>query len=268
MVENIGYRIKFKEKSYTELEEMIKQYSLLFERYEIKVTDSFYNGEYVRNIINLTKKYLKKNFSLHLPKNILEDGEELKKCELLFMILQDLQYEGNLIIHIPSDIDFEKYKSILERLSRMIPKNSILLLENISVEENIEYLIKIDKLYDDIKEACIDNIKFCLDIGHLVFSFYKKNKSQKEAFEELSKCTNILSNIKEIHLHDFNEKIDHLHLGEGLLNLTDIGIFISVNKVNCPIILEITIYNPNEDGYKQIELVKQVLSRVSKEIFQ
>ena len=138
----VGFRMKFSKDHYEELEEMIKQYSTLFGRYEIKVTETFNRVEYVTRIINLSKKYLKNNFSLHLPKNILEDGEELRKCELLFEILQDMNYEGNLITHIPYDIDFEKYESVLEKLSKIIPNGSVLLLENVVVEQSTEYLIK------------------------------------------------------------------------------------------------------------------------------
>jgi len=257
---SIGFRMKFKTRQQEELEETIKQYATLFERYEIKVTDSFDNVEYVRDVVLLSEKYLKSQFSFHLPKNILEDERELKKCELLFQILQDMGYEGNLITHIPTDIDFDNYKSILEKLSQIIPDKSILLLENIVVEDCMGYLIKIDKLFDSINKSNIGNIKFCLDFGHLFFSFYKNNKMQEEELQQLSKCTSILKNVKEIHLHDFNTELDHLHLGEGLLNLEDLIHFILVNKIECPIILEITISNPNEDGYQQIELVKRSLS--------
>lgn len=257
---SVGFRMKFRKKQYDEIEEIIKQYSVLFERYEIKVTDSFENGEYVRNIINLSKKYLKDKFSLHLPKNILEDGEKLKRCKLLFQILQDMKYDGNLITHIPFDIDFEKYESILVQLSQIIPSNSTLLLENIVVEKSSEYLIKINRLFERIDKSNITNIKFCLDFGHLVFSFYKNDKSQGKALKELSNCINIMHNIREIHLHDFNEELDHLHLGEGVLKLENITNFIAINGIRCPIIIETTISNPNEDGCKQIELVKQILS--------
>lgn len=256
---SVGFRMNFRKKQYDELEKIIKQYSALFEIYEVKVTDSFEKAEHVRSIINLSKKYLKDKFSLHLPKNILEDGEELKKCELLFQMLQDMKYDGNLVTHIPSDIDFEKYESILVKLSQIIPSNSILLLENIVVERSTEYLIKINKLFESLDKSGINNIKFCLDFGHLVFSFYKNDKSQGEALKELSDCINIMQNIKEIHLHDFNGELDHLHLGEGLLKLDNIVNFILTNGIRCPIIIETSISNPNEDGCEQIELVKQIL---------
>ena len=257
---SIGFRMNFDKKQYEELEKIIKQYSALFERYEIKVTDSFENAEYVRSIINFSKEYLKDKFSLHIPKNILEYGEELKKCELLFQILQDMKYEGNLITHIPSDIDFEKYESILMKLSQIIPSNSMLLLENIVVERSTEYLIKINNLFESLDKSGINNIKFCLDFGHLVFSFYKNDKSQGEALKELSNCIHIMQNIKEIHLHDFYGELDHLHLGRGLLKLENIAKFIVSNAISSPIIIETTISNPNKDGCEQIELVKQILS--------
>lgn len=256
----IGFRMKFGNKQFDELEEIIKRYSMLFERYEIKVTDSFDNVEYLRNIISLSKQYLNNQFSLHLPKNILEDEEKLKKCKLLFDNLQDMCFEGNLITHLPYDINFEKYESILKNLSQTIPFKSILLLENIIVDDNVEYLIKTDKLFDRLNKLGIKNIKFCLDFGHLVYSFYKEHKCQEEALKELSKCINVLSSIKQIHLHDFNTELDHLHLGEELLNMEDIAEFISTNKIRCPIIIETTISNPNEDGCKQVELTKQIFS--------
>lgn len=257
---SVGFRMKFKKMQYEELEVSIKEYSKLFERYEVKVTEAFYETEYFRNIISLSKKYLKKDFSLHLSKNLLEDEEILQKSKLLFQVLQDMQYEGNLVTHIPASIDFEKYEGIFKRLSRMIPNKSILLLENIVVEKNEEYLMKIDKVFRSINKNGADNIKFCLDLGHLFFSFYKENVLQEDALKELSKCKNILSNTREIHLHDFNTTLDHLHLGEGLLNLVGTADFILKNRFQCPIIIETTIANPNEDGYEQIKIVREMLS--------
>lgn len=256
----VGFRMKFEKMQYEELEESIKKYSNLFERYEVKVTKSFCKTEYIRNVISLSKKYLKKEFSLHLYKNLLEDEEILQKCKLIFQVLQDMHYEGNLVTHIPASIDFEKDEGILKKISRMIPNKSILLLENIIVEKNEEYLMKIDKVFSNINKNGTDNIKFCLDLGHLFFSFYKKNVLQEDALKELSKCKNILLNTREIHLHDFNATLDHLHLGEGLLNLVGTADFIIKNRFQCPIIIETTIANPNEDGYEQIKIVREMLS--------
>lgn len=257
---SIGFRIKFRKEQYEELEEIIKEYSYLFERYEIKVTKFLTEADNIRNIISLSKKYLTNGFSLHLPKNILEDERELKKCESLFNVLQEMQYKGNLITHIPADINFEKYGSVLKKISKMIPSNSILLLENIVTESNIEYLSKINTIFYMLNKLNIDNIKCCLDLGHLFFGFYKEHKAQKEAIRQLSKCKNILGNIKEIHLHDFNESLDHLQLGEGLLDLSLIYKFILENEIICPIIIEVTVINSNDDGYKQIEIARQTLS--------
>ena len=89
----IGFRIKLKKFNYDELEQFIKQYAVLFKRYEIKVTDDIINEENITNIIQLSYKYLRNNFSLHLPKRMLKDEMELKKCIVLFKLLQDVHYE-------------------------------------------------------------------------------------------------------------------------------------------------------------------------------
>ena len=121
------------------------------------------------------------------------------------------------------------------------------------------FMIIEDKYMND-RKSNINNIKFCLDFGHLFFSFYKDNKSQEEVLKELSTYINIMQNIEEIHLHDFNEELDHLHIGGGLLKLDNIAKFILANELECPIIIETTVSNPNEDGRKQIQLVQQILS--------
>lgn len=254
----IGFRVKLKKLNYDELEKFIKQYAVLCKRYEIKVTDDIINEENITNIIQLSYKYLRNNFSLHLPKRILEDEGELKKCIVLFKLLQDTHYEGKLVTHISNDFDLEDYRDILTTISNIIPANCTLLLENI-VEENIEYLNKIDKLLYNLKIDNVDNIKFCLDIGHLFFSCYKIGIEQDKILQELKKCKNILLNIKEIHLHDFDDRTDHLNIGKGMLDFTEISNFILKNKINCPVIIESTIENPNNDGCAQVKIVSQIL---------
>ena len=254
----IGFRIKLKKLNCDELEQFIKQYAVLFKRYEIKVTDDIINKEDINNIIQLSYKYLRNNFSLHLPKRMLEDEGELKKCIILFKLLQVVHYEGELVTHISNNFDLEGYRDILTTISNIIPDNCILLLENI-VEGDIEYLNKIDKLLHNLKIDNVDNIKFCLDIGHLFFCCYKIGIGQDKILEELKKCKNILINIKEIHLHDFNDTTDHLKIGKGMLNLDIITNFIVKNKINCPVIIESTIENPNNDGCDQIKIVRQIL---------
>lgn len=254
----IGFRIKLKKFNYDELEQFIKQYAVLFKRYEIKVTDDIINEENITNIIQLSYKYLRNNFSLHLPKRMLKDEMELKKCIVLFKLLQDVHYEGNLVTHISNDFDLEGYRNFLVTISNVIPVNCTLLLEN-TIVENIEYLNKIDKLLYILNINNVENIKFCLDIGHLFFGCCKMGIEQDKILEELKKYKNILFNIKEIHLHDFNDRTDHLNIGKGMLDLIKITNFIAKNKIKCPVIIESTIENSNSDGRDQIKIVSQIL---------
>lgn len=203
--------------------------------------------------------YLKDSFSFHLMKNILENEENLERCKYLFEILGDMEYEGLLITHIPIDIDFQTYKYTLGYLSKVLPINNILLLENVVVNDNIGYLKKIDELFLMLDQYNLDNIKFCLDFGHLLFSFYKEGFTQYQALESLEKYKNILKNVKEIHLHDFNISFDHLHLKEGMIDLDQLSNFIEANYIRCPIILETTIKNPKEDGKQQVEIAKKLI---------
>lgn len=135
---------------------------------------------------------------------------------------------------------------------------STLLLENI-VEGSIEYLNKIDELLYNLNNNNVENIKFCLDVGHLFFGCYKIGIEQSKILEELKKCKNIVLNIKEIHLHDFNDQTDHLNIGKGMLNFIEIRNFILKNEINCPVIIESTMKDPNNDGCAQIKLVSQIL---------
>lgn len=253
MISKIGFRIKFKDNN---LEEMIREYSLLFKRYEVKITKSFYSEEYLKSFIILSRKYLKNNFSFHLEKNLFSDNESLEKTKKLFNVLGYMNFKGLLVTHMPEYIELSRCEFILECLSRNLPNGCILLLENVVCDDNMEYLKKIDELFEMISKKKITNVKICLDFGHLLFSFNKSGINQYDALDILKNSKNIINNIREIHLHDFNAQTDHLQLKKGIVDFSNLSVFLNKNKIKCPIILEVNVFKPENDGVQQINVVK------------
>ncbi len=257
MNSNIGFRIKLKLEQHIELEKVIRDYSLLFGRYEIKVTKNICNKETLSRVVMLSRKYLDRNFSFHLAKNILNDNEELEKTICLFKILQENQYSGIFVTHIPYYIDSDAYKSILTYISNLVPLGSVLLIENELTHRNKEYIQKICNLFCWLSENGIENIKMCLDLGHLFYGCYTEKISQEEILCFLPQ--NIIKNIKQIHIHDFDRDSDHLQLGTGLLNHELCSAFIHRNNLDVPIIIEVTVKEPEQDGMLQCKIVERIL---------
>lgn len=248
----VGFRMKFQPQH--DLEEFIKNYSELFQRYEIKVTSAFEDEEFVREILDLSYKYLNTEFSLHLPKNILADEDELKMCEVLFRVLKQEEYEGLLITHMPEDISIMGYAQRIKQLSDKVPGH--LLLENTVITGNIlEYLKNANTFFEYTNTLQLDNIGFCLDLGHLLFSYQLEGLSQERAISELEQCPFLITNMQEIHMHDFNDSSDHLQLGEGLMDLSVISKFITDNHADCPMVIETNVKNPRIDGLGQVKLL-------------
>ena len=87
-----------------------------------------------------------------------------------------------------------------------------------------------------------------------------ENVSEQDGLFQILKIKYFLSKIKEIHIHDYNEK-DHLQLQKGVMNLGMVSSFILNNNLEVPIILEVTIAKPEEDGEKQVSIMRKYLER-------
>lgn len=165
MKTEIGFRIKinaFEENSFIQV---MEEYYKRFKTCEIKVKGPI--------PISTVKWYLEKideisegKFSVHLPKNMLKDENEEELSKWVFQILKQIEpkKEVMLVTHMPVNFK-EKDIAKLEEISKQLPNNCYLLLENIETSDNCKYFKKIDEVMKKLKQKKIKIIFICLDIG-------------------------------------------------------------------------------------------------------
>lgn len=256
---SIGYRVKFDSESPEDIEEFITQYFKLFDRYEIKVTNELIFSGKAELVFKLSEKKAKGKYSIHIMKNVLNSSREYISMVNLFKILSNVNAlnEVYIVTHVPYN-SFKVLPRIVE-ISNMLPKNYILLLENVVLTSNNEkYLEQIEDLCSTLDKKNINNIGICLDIGHLLYGCSRENISESSILSKIKKMPNFLSRLKQIHVHDYMQQ-DHLQLGTGLMNLKLISEFIRKNDITVPIIIESTVKNPDIDGIKQVNIMEELL---------
>lgn len=259
---SIGYRLKFDCVNPEEIDKFVYSYQKLFDRFEIKVTKNLISSGTIQNILNVAEIMAVGRFSIHVFKDALKNLEEYSMMVHLIKILR--KYEGSdevyLVTHIPYG-NLSNYLPKVLEISRQLPKNYILLLENIALDSNNEdYLKQINHMCYLLGVNNIRNVGICLDIGHLLFGCYRENISEGNILSKLQEMRYILAKVKEIHIHDYMEQ-DHLQLKSGLMNLNLVSDFIKRNELNVPIIIEVAVKNPREDGIEQINIVERLLSK-------
>ncbi|MBR6504525.1 MAG: hypothetical protein IKT41_02215 [Clostridia bacterium] len=256
---SIGHRLKFDNINPEDLETFILNYIKLYNRYEIKVTKELLSSGKVELLLNISEKIAKGKYSLHVFKDVLNNPDSYDMLQELIKVLSkfDTSNEIFLITHIPQK-NILSYLSKIFDISKILPRNYILLLENIVCENKNEgYLKQINTLCCILKANNINNVAICLDIGHLLFGFNKENISEGKAISLLEEMPYILSKITEIHIHDYCEK-DHMKLKEGTMNLESVSNFIKNNGLNVPIILEVNVNEFSVDGIAQIAIIKKL----------
>lgn len=258
---SIGYRMKFDNIESEDIKNILTDYLKIFKRYEIKITDKLLQStDKIELLLNVSEDIASGMYSLHLLKNILADNREFEETKILIQLLQKhtTQSKVYLITHIPFD-NISKYIKKLLDISWRLPSNYVLLLENVEVcNKNYEYLERINSLFYILDKRKIQNIGMCFDMGHLLFGIYQERISQIEGFSYIEKMSYIISNIKEIHIHDYYQK-DHLQLGQGLMNLGMLSNFIRCLDV--PIIIETTVNEPRKDGIRQVEKLEEFIKK-------
>lgn len=264
---SIGFRLKFDDVEPEDIVNIIADFLKKFDRYEIKVTKNIISSGKILVLLEASERLASGKYSLHLPKDVLFNTQSYAEIDKLIKML--LYYKStkkvNLITHIPYS-NFQKYLKYLSKISTELPENYILLLENEEMDRNnCKYLMQIDKLCNWLYTEKITNVGICLDIGHLLFGFYKEGITQENALKQLKRMSYILSKTKQIHIHDYC-KTDHLQLGNGLMNLESVSKFIVDNGLIVPIIIETTVKKPEIDGIKQISIMNQKLKSIKEMI--
>lgn len=255
----IGFRLKFDSINPEDIEDDITQYLKLFNRFEIKVTKDLISSGKIEKVLYLSEEKAKGKYSIHALKNVLNNNEAYNMMADLTKILSryELLNEVYIVTHIPYN-SFQYLSKILE-ISYKLPKNYILLLENIVLNSNNEvYLKQIDNLCHILSENNINNVGVCLDLGHLLYGCSRENISEIYIMSVIQEMSHFLSKLKQIHIHDYLEH-DHLPLNTGLIDLDLISKFIKYNDIHVPIIIESTVRNPNVDGIMQIKIIEELL---------
>lgn len=262
MKTEIGFRIKINALEENSFIQVMEEYYKRFKTCEIKVKGPI--------PISTVKWYLEKineisegKFSVHLPKNMLKDENEEELSKWVFQILKQIEpkKEVMLVTHMPVNFK-EKDIAKLEEISKQLPNNCYLLLENIETSDNCKYFKKIDEVMKKLKQKKIKNIFICLDIGHLLYSANLEGKKQKIALNMLEANKNVIKNIKEIHIHDFNYKQAHLNLNNGMLELENVAKFLEENNIKSKIIIESNIEG-FENAEKEVQILKKVLPKMN-----
>lgn len=256
---SIGFRLKFDSIKPEDIEDYITQYLKLFNRFEIKVTKELISSGKMELILYHSEKKAKGKYSIHTLKNVLSDDEDYNIMVNLIEILSKFEVlnEVYIVTHIPYN-SFQYLSNVLE-ISRILPKNYIVLLENIVLESSNEtYLKQIDDLCHVLDEKNIMNIGICLDIGHLLYGCSIENISELNILSKIQEMPHFLSKLKQIHIHDYSER-DHLQLSTGLMDFRLVSKFIRENDINVPIIIESTVKNPSSDGIIQIKIIEELL---------
>ena len=258
MINNrIGFKVCFNEQALNSINESLQNYTNLFNTFELKTSNDFFNSMSYLYFVKCIQSKSHYNFSIHLPKNLFINNDInsinniIEKINLLSFIPR-----LNLIVHLPSTYDkldcFFKY---LPNILTKFPKNCNILLENPVIQA------KEVKLYLTILNSCLytlnlqyKNLGICIDLGHICFSLNKKTTN--DVINLLAINSNIVTNIQEIHLHDYNITKDHLKLGYGNIDLLCIKSFIKDNNLTCNIIIECTLESLVTDGNNQIQILR------------
>lgn len=253
---SIGFRMNFDTVRPEDMRSFVTRYLENFDRYEFKVTNQLLSSGKIVKLLCMSEKLANGKYSLHLPKDSLFNvGSYNQTCRMIeYLKFHIPRNKVFLVTHIPYK-NFSFYIEKLLNLLKILPENYVLLLENIQIfDGNFNYLEQINDLFSYLNKNNIKNVGFCIDFGHLLFGCSYEGISQKQALLKLHSMQFLMPCIKEIHIHDYN-KVDHLQLHTGLLNLKLLSTFIKKSNLCVPIILEVSIINPNDDGIKQISII-------------
>lgn len=246
---SVGFNMKFRiETEYIQeiVDEMFDDYINISDIVQIKFKTLRKALEFQKQTINRINYIYKGRIIIHLmTKNI----DDKRAEEELYWFSKNCSSDSEFLVHLKDDFSVDRIKY----LGSLLKGNQKLLLENdSSIKNKKEY---IEKLNCFLKENRNLNIKICLDFGHLLFG--ENYKSQKDILTYIEYQYYYMENIGLFHLHDFDNKKDHLSILSGKLNYLAVKEFIS-KKENVPIILEVTLKDRLE-CFKEIEKLFSVL---------
>lgn len=260
----IGFRLKFDDIAKCNLKPFLLNYISKFDFFEIKLTNNLLKEDKFRYILEISEKYAKGRYSIHLPKNFLDPkfNKDIKKEIIQNLNMLNCKEKINLITHMPFYYDNLFIQESYCILKEVENKYCILLENEKKFEANLKYLKSINDIINCLVETYeVKNLGICFDIGHFLYGLFKENIESDKAYNILLKMRYFGEYIREYHLHDYNERSDHLHINNGKMNLVEVAKFIQKVSINYPIIIETNIINPCCDGLEQIKIVKSKILR-------
>ena len=131
-----------------------------------------------------------------------------------------------------------------------LPSESMLLLENAKVPRaNYKYLESLKNFTKADKRCGI-----CLDIGHYLSGCLLEGINQTSAIRHLKGQEDFRNQVLEIHIHNYIQGHDHLNLGTGQLDFSQLC---TLKFDKCKVcIIETQVIDPECDGTEQVNLLK------------
>jgi len=257
----VGYRVNLDNfiSNWDDFLEFLNLYYGLFNFSEIKLNHELCTSELFTRIINY---YLEKNsgkFSIHISKNYLI--EEDKKYEnQLFSLTKNKHVR--LVTHFPELDNFRDFSESLIETSKNLPLKNVLLLENpILKMECLNFFEILLELIEILKNNNIENIRFCLDIGHLLLVMEKQKISQEKMMDFFINHCEFFDYVDEFHFHNVLNGYDHQPFYEECSTLNFSLTLYNFSGYRKPIIVETKVKDIQEDGIKQIKLIREGIQK-------
>lgn len=228
----------------TTLEEQIEALKEVNMKYiEIRKINNMYVWEYSEEQIKKFKEELKKNeikvISIDTPigkkKNSFNYTENKQLLDNYIKIANILETRYlRIFSDIGRTLDSKSIKEVLKEMSNIIIKNKLNLLIENEKDTYAEDISTCNELIDNEKDVHIlYDIENVYSRGYDVLNEYEKNKS----------------NIKYIHIRDYNEKNqEYVYFGEGTIPISELLNRLKKDKYDGVISLETMLpkYNKNE----------------------
>lgn len=212
------------------------------------------------DIISLSKKYELPILTIHEPG---WTSLGFFNYEGSFSLAKKLSAKYNAHPNVTAPITSYKTRKYFMWLKKLSERYNVeVLLENLPITSSVKIVDTIFPPHEstvkleEIRKACEEfGFAWTLDTSHLNTPIPQEADGFKELFPIL----------KNIHLSDFNEKIQHMSLGTGILNIESFLGFLNKNKYEGTITLELApkMFYPKQKYFDEIkesaETVKKYL---------
>ena len=237
----IGFRVPY---DYV-VPEFACMYFEYFQFLECKVKGKSSSASVLKYLQNIPNS----QYSIHLEKDALYNEEAFKSTILLLTELKKVGASNIFFVtHFSGDCSYARKK--IAMIADALPSESMLLLENAKVSRaNYKYLESLKNFTKADKRCGI-----CLDIGHYLSECLLEGINQTSAIQHLKGQESFRNQVLEIHIHNYIQGHDHLNLGTGQLDFSQLC---TLKFDKCKVcIIETQVIDPECDGTEQVNLLK------------